>query len=170
MMGRAKPNRVKKAPKPSFEEAILAAEYLVLARSAEAIGKGKNEGRGRLLIDPKAMVGGVAMDVDCRQAYPQSSRWDYVFGVNRVGRQYALFVEVHHATASGVSDLERKLAWLRAFLARDKQVALRDLPRELHWVASGRVDIPQHLPQFKRLQQMRVRDGLRGPSERLTLR
>jgi hypothetical protein len=85
------------------------------------------------------------------------------------GRDGACFVEVHQAETSGVSDVEKKLSWLIDFLNRDPQSALRSLPREIYWIASGRVNIPKHVPQYKRLNTTIRARGLSGPLTRLNL-
>ena len=115
------------------------------------------------------MIGSVDIDESCRAAYPNDNRWDYVIGLRRTAGDAAAFVEVHSAETSAVSTMERKLEWLLGFLLRDKQRSLNELPREIHWVASGRVNIPKHLPQYKKLvTTLRLR-GLQGPVTLLDL-
>ena len=102
-------------------------------------------------------------------AYPNDSRWDYVVGYRRSKKAVAHFIEVHSAEASDVSKIQEKLEWLRGFLQEEAQGSLAALSREFHWVASGRINIPKHLPQFKRLQTTLRKAGLRGPAKQLTL-
>lgn len=150
-----------------FEDAVAAAEHLELRSGLSAIKKG--EGKGRIVKGDAPLLGSVAIDGNCRAAYPQSARWDYAIGVEVDGKAKALFIEVHGAETSGVSDLEKKLTWLLDFLQREPQEALRGLPREIHWVASGRINIPKHVPQYKRLTTTLRKRGLQGPVERLGL-
>lgn len=151
----------------SFQAAVEAADHLVLKPGLSAVKKG--EGKARIVQGSSEITGSVAMDDDCRRAYPNDARWDYVIGVQAKKTTTAFFVEVHSAETSEVRKMEAKLEWLLQYLQGDSQEALRKLPRQLHWVASGRVNIPRNTPQFKRL-----RNGLLGqlqslPTERLQL-
>ena len=78
-------------------------------------------------------------------------------------------ISTHSAETSDVSKIQDKLIWLRAFLQEKAQGGLAALPHEFHWVASGRINIPKHLPQFKRLQTTLRKLGLKGPTKQLTL-
>ena len=162
----AKPSGKKKIA-PSFERAIEEAEHVSLIRGLGALKRG--EGKGRIVADSGALIGSVDIDESCRAAYPNDNRWDYVIGLRSGKGDAAVFVEVHSAETSAVSTMEHKLEWLLRFLSRGRQRSLNDLPREIHWVASGRVNIPQHLPQYKKLvTTLRLR-GLQGPVTQLAL-
>jgi len=153
---------------PAFEDAVEAAEHLTLKHGLQAVTTA--EGRGQIEAkDAAALLGSVAIDIDCKRAFPNDNRWDYVIGIQRAAHHAAVFVEVHTADTSGVSEVERKLLWLQGFLQRPKQAGLAALARELHWVASGRVHIPRHLPQYKRLAVTLRAKGLRGPVKHLVL-
>jgi len=152
-----------------FRDAIGAAEYLQLKAGLQAIKSG--EGRGQITAaNPAALLGSVMIDDDCRRPpFAQDPRWDYVVGYARGRQAIAHFIEVHSAETSNVADIDKKLRWLRDFLLRDRQKKLAALPREYHWVASGRVNIPKHLPQFRFLNTTLRKIGLRGPMPRLAL-
>jgi hypothetical protein len=81
----------------------------------------------------------------------------------------AHYIEVHSAETSEVAEIERKLDWLERFLQDDAQRGLAALPRAYHWVASGRINIPQHTPQYKKLQTSLRKRGLNGPIKSLVL-
>jgi len=65
--------------------------------------------------------------------------------------------------------MEKKLTWLIDFLNRDANSALSRLDREYWWVASGKVDIPKHIKQYKRLLKLRSKHRLQGPVKHLQL-
>jgi hypothetical protein len=141
---------------------------LPLKPGLQAIKKG--EGHGQILAeDPQRLLGSAAIDDACRPAYPKSERWDYVIGYNRAGKAFAHFVEVHSAETSEVSKMEKKLRWLRDFLQKPSQKELAALDHEFHWVASGRFNIPQHVPQYRTLTTTLKKAGLRFPVKKLVL-
>lgn len=148
----------------AFARAIERAEHLQLRPGLSALKPA--EGKGRVHKGERALLGSVVMDDDCRTAFPTDPRWDYVIGVDH--DTVAHFVEVHSAETSAVSKMEQKLRWLMDYLARPAQTELAKLPRAFHWVASGRVNIPQNTPQYRRLKTGILRQ-LRGPVERLDL-
>ena len=80
------------------------------------------------------------------------------------------FVEVHSANTHGVTEMEKKLDWLNTFMNRDGNIELSRLPREYHWVASGKVRIPKHVPQYRHLQTLKRQKGLHGPVKHLELK
>jgi hypothetical protein len=151
----------------TFQRAVEQADHLRFVPGLDAIKRG--EGRGRISVDPNAALGSTAIDADCKSACPNASRWDYAIGARLDGREHAFFVEVHSAETSGVSEVEKKLAWLLDFLRCSNQAALNSLPRRFHWVASGRVNIPKHVPQYKKLTVTLRRKGLLGPDTSLAL-
>lgn len=167
-MAKGKASASRKKARPGFAPAIEAAEHLTLVAGLGAVRKG--EGKDRIRAAAAALLGSANIDEDCRVAFPNDNRWDYVIGIQQAQTDMAVFVEVHSAESSDVSKMEDKLNWLLTlFLRRAPQAALSQLPREIHWVASGRVNIPKHLPQYKKLQTTLRRAGLQGPVTQLTL-
>jgi hypothetical protein len=161
-----KPTRIE--PSVAFEKAISEAVHLRLRPGLQAIKP--SEGKGQISAkDPSSVLGSVAIDDDCLMAHPNAARWDYVIGYARSSAPVAFFVEVHSAETSEVSKVEDKLAWLHGYLREEPQRKLAGLPREVHWVASGRISIPQHTPQFKKLNTTLRKLGLRGPVKSLVL-
>jgi hypothetical protein len=152
-----------------FDEALReTSPRLDLKPGLRAIKKG--EGHGQIVAEkPKQLLGSAAIDDDCLSAYPNANRWDYVVGYERGGKAVAYFIEVHSAQTSGVSEMEKKLQWLRGFLGEAPQKKLAALYREYHWVASGKINIPRHLPQYKHLNTTLKKAGLCGPVKQLTL-
>jgi len=152
----------------AFRGAIDATGHLQWKAGLQAIKRA--EGGGQIVgQDPKLLLGGAMIDDDCLKAYPSASRWDYVIGCRRANEPVAHFIEVHSATPSGVSEVEKKWTWLRDYLQGDTRKGLAKLKREFHWVASGKINIPQHTPQFKRLQASLRPSGLKGPVKHLSL-
>ena len=151
-----------------FGEAVAARPPLQLRSGLQAIKK--SEGKDRIsATNPAHVLGSVAMDDDCKALHPNDSRWDYVVGYNRNGATMAHFVEVHSAETSEVSTVEKKFQWLRDFLASGPSAKLRALPAEFHWVASGRVRILPHTPQYKKLHVTLRKLGLRFAGQTLEL-
>jgi len=164
----------KKEPKSSphkiFKQAIDEADHLQLKDGLKAIKRG--EGKGRIVAeDLERVLGSVDIDGDSLKAAPNANRWDYVIGYNRSGQVVAYFAEVHSAVTSAVSTIEKKLDWLvQEFLRHENSRKLARLHKEIHWVASRNVKIPQHTEQYRRLTKMRGKKNLRGPSKQLTLK
>lgn len=155
-------------PKKAFQQAVDTAEHLQWHDGLQAVKK--SEGGGQIVArDHDRLLGGACIDDDCKSAYPTANRWDYVIGYRRANKPVAYFIEVHSAETSEVSVVEKKLAWLRLFLSADEQASLARLDREIHWVASGRIAIPKHTPQFRRLNSTLRALGLKGPTRSLEL-
>lgn len=130
----------------------------------------RGEGHGQIVAEERRrLLGSAAIDDDCRAAYPKDPRWDYLIGYERDSNAIAYFVEVHSAETSEVSKMEKKLRWLQDFLLQASQRKLAALDRECHWVASGRINIPKHVPQYRVLKTTLRKAGLQGPVERLVL-
>jgi hypothetical protein len=156
-------------PAAVFEAAIRAtAPRLALKPGLRAIKKG--EGHGQIVAEvPQRLLGSAAIDDDCRPAYPTDDRWDYVIGYDRAGKAIAHFVEVHSAETSEVTKMGKKLRWLQDFLLKPPQKKLSALDPEYHWVASGRFNIPKHVPQYRTLTTTLRKAGLRFPVKKLVL-
>ncbi|MEE8453044.1 MAG: hypothetical protein V3R99_14055 [Thermoguttaceae bacterium] len=164
----------KKKRKPSpheiFKQAINSADHLQLKNGLAAVKRGEGKGRIRA-SDSEQVLGSADIDGDCCRAAPNANRWDYVIGYNRSGNVVAYFVEVHSAVTSEVSRIEKKLQWLvEEFLPNENNVKLAALPREIHWVASGKVKILKHTRQYRFLRTTLRKKGLRGPSKQLTMK
>lgn len=158
----------RKSAKEAFREAITTSAPLRLRDGLQAIKK--SEGKGQIgAEDTSKVLGSVAIDDDCREAHSRASRWDYVAGYDRNGRAIAYFIEVHPAETTDVAVVEKKFDWLLEFLAAEGRERLRALPAEFHWVASGRVNIPQHMPQYKKLHTTLRKRGLRFSGKALVL-
>jgi hypothetical protein len=158
-----------RTPSVVFDAAVgETSPRLVLKPGLQAIKKG--EGRGQIVAENnRRLLGSAAIDDDCRRAYPKDHRWDYVIGYERANKAISYFVEVHSAETSEVSTVDKKLRWLRDFLLQAPQKKLAALDPEYHWVASGRINIPKHVPQYRILNTTLKKAGLHGPVEHLVL-
>jgi hypothetical protein len=162
---RAKKKRA--APEEAFRDAVNACGCLQYRNGLQAI-KG-SEGGGQISgKDPRKILGSVAIEDDCGDTHP-GNPWDYVVGYGRSNGVIAHYIEVHPAESSDVAKVEKKLDWLEALLQEDAQQELAALRREYHWVASGRINIPRHTPQYKKLETSLRKRGLKGPVKNLVL-
>ena len=161
--------RTQSGPRKIFRKAIDQADHLQLKNGLAAVKRG--EGKGQILAeDSTRILGSVNIDDDCCRTAPNANRWDYVIGYDRSGQIVAYFVEVHSAVTSEVSTIQKKLDWLlQEFLRDEKCQELAALQREIHWVASGAIKIPQHTRQYRFLKTTLRKKGLLGPSKQLTL-
>jgi hypothetical protein len=151
-----------------FQKAINATVHLKWRVGLSAVKKG--EGKGQINVsNRKVLLGNAYMDGDCASDFPNTCRWDYAIGYYRANRTIAYFVEVHSAETSEISKMERKLQWLFDYLREDSQHELCALKREIHWVASGRINIPKHTPQYRKLSTTLRKRGLKGPVKSLVL-
>ena len=160
----------KSSPHEVFQQAIDEADHLQLQNGLAAVKRA--EGKARIRAEnSKQVLGSADIDGDWRQAAPQANRWDYVIGYARSGQVVAYFVEVHSAVTSEVSRIEKKLKWLvQEFLWDENNAKLAALPREIHWVASGKVKILKHTHQYRFLTTTLRKKGLHGPSKQLTMK
>ena len=152
----------------AFRNAIETAE-LNYKSGLKAIPK--HEGKGKITVrDESRLLGSANIDADCLKKYPSDNRWDFVIGIGTSARVETHYVEVHAAETGEVSTVRRKLQWLKdIFLNLATSRDLSHLPAEYHWVASGKVNIPKHTPQYKILSTELRRMGLNGPVKKLAL-
>jgi len=160
----------KRGVNSAFRDAIEEAECLTWKHGMTAIAA--SQGRGQITAaDTRNLLGGAFIDDDCEHADfgKAKPRWDYVIGYARNNTHVAFFIEVHSAETSEVSKVAAKLQWLLDYLNRDQQTKLAKLDREIHWVASGRFNIPKNTPQYRRLKTELRKRGLQGPVPQLQL-
>lgn len=155
-------------PKRAFRRAVEAAEHLSFQDGLGAIKRGEGGGAIRARAQER-VLGSACMDDDCRKAWPNAARWDYVVGYARENQAVAHFIEVHGVETGDVSEMEKKLRWLLDYLQRAPQTELANLRRELHWVAASSIRIPKHTPQYKKLHSTLRKLGLRPPVKSLEL-
>jgi hypothetical protein len=112
------------------------------------------------------LTGSINVDEALRATEPNSPRWDYGIGLSRKSAESAIWVEVHPASSTGVTDMLAKLQWLRNWL-RAKAPALDALTQsDYYWVSTdATIAITPNSPQARRLAAA----GLRGPKRVLPL-
>lgn len=153
-------------PRRTFCDAVDASSTLNRHEGLRAVKK--SEGGGQITPkDPRNVIASVCIDDDFKRTHPNSARWDYLIGYERPRKPIAYFVEVHSAESNQVSKMEQKLKWLNdEFLKHPTHEKLAPLDREIHWIASGKIDIPKHTPQYKKLSSTLLKLGLKGPPVR----
>lgn len=144
----------------TFEKAVKAAPHPV--NGAYRRGKQAFENKHRGLVtcdDPGRLTGSIDLDSSLKKELPNDTRWDYGLGYkpSRGGEQ-AIWIEVHSATTGEVTKVLEKLQWLQDWLNGEAELLKRLTDRagkdiRYVWIASGRIRIPSHMPQAKRLNQ-----------------
>lgn len=113
-------------------------------------------------------TGSIDIDAALKKLQPDSNRYDYGIGLKRTVKQKrrdsVVWVEVHSATTGEVSVLISKQQALEDWL---RQNAPDLLQRTTHywWIPSKKVDIPKHMPQYRRLMQSKIRLAKTRPCE-----
>lgn len=120
------------------------------------------EARNRARIrcrNSRALDGSINLDASLQIAWPHAARWDYGIGLAEDDLS-VIWVEVHPAETSEVSAILQKLAWLQQVLSQAPEM-LREKSGRFCWVASGRINIPKHTHQYRRLRQTRIEGPLK---------
>jgi len=89
-----------------------------------------------------------SVDIDsCTTAkYPNANRWDYCIGYN----SSVYFVEVHSANTGGVTEVVKKLQWLKDWLNSEApELTKIKAGQPFHWIRSGKYDILPNSPQAR---------------------
>jgi hypothetical protein len=123
--------------------------------------------RKRIQQGEARILGSINLDGALCQRYPNEPRWDYAIGVQKGNKPYAIWVEVHPANTSNVSEVLLKLRWLKGWLSGQATQlhALTPPQRAYHWIATDGVDITPNSPEARQLAQA----GLTMPREVLKL-
>ena len=125
------------------------------------------EGRHRSLVTCEAtrrLTGSIFLDSVLAQDpnHANQPRWDYGLGyMPENGAEQAVWVEVHTATTREATPVLDKLQWLKNWLNSNADQLLRmtnegDKKFRFVWIASGRVNIPPHTPQAKKLAMSKI--------------
>jgi hypothetical protein len=142
----------------TFEEAVSGTPHLEAAYR-RGLGALRRRDREKLGVARGAKVSGsIDLDSSLEETHPQSNRWDYGIAILPAKqRQQIIWIEVHPASSNHVSEVLRKLSWLRGWLRSDAPLlnemteAERSSPRSVRgrfvWVASGGVSLAPSTPQ-----------------------
>jgi hypothetical protein len=151
--------------KTGFRAAVLATEGLEDAYRTGLNALNAGHKRRIRCRRPNDLAGSVDIDDALLSTHPDSPRWDYGIGV-RAQRRHDLvaWVEVHPASSSNVSEVLRKLEWLKQWL-RTSAPRLNQLPAGYSWIATDGVHIQAGSRQWRQLAQA----GLSPPRQVLVL-
>lgn len=136
-----------------FKEAVEdASDALTFYKGLNAV---KRNDRSKIKPqDGGHVLGSVNIDKDIQPLYPQEPRWDYAVGYCSDGVGKVYFIEARPANTREVSCVIKKAEALKQW-AQNRAPALWKLPRgvpgRLHWIASGKVNIPRNTPQYRLL-------------------
>jgi hypothetical protein len=148
-----------------FQTAVKACSDLTLRDGLQAVSPANRERiRPR---DPRSVTGSVDIDEDLREQFPTENRWDYAVGYRGSDNiEKAFFIEVHSAETSEISCVIRKAQNLKAWAVHNApDLWNMTVPREIHWVASGRCDLRLNDSYRRRLALV----GLGSPKQYLEL-
>jgi hypothetical protein len=116
--------------------------------------------------DTRSLTGSVDIDGALRQRHPQATRWDYGIGKKNGASEHVVWVEVHPASHSGVSDMLAKVRWLEQWLQTEAPNLELINSRCYYWVSTdARISITEHSTQGRQLAAA----GIRRPVRRLEL-
>lgn len=125
--------------------------------------------------DTRRFTGSIALDEALQQVkgYGQAARWDYGVGYRpSSSAETAVWVEVHPAQTTNVSEVLRKLDWLKGFLrenAKDLWELTKRVPEDtgaFHWVATNS---GTHIRPGSREERRLRQAGLNLPKRKLEL-
>ena len=144
----------------TYKKAVEAAPHPV--NGMYRVGKQALENRHRNLVScgqPRRLTGSIDLDSALAPQRPDENRWDYGMGYKPPrGPEQAIWIEVHSATTSEVSKVLDKLQWLKDWLngeAEQLRLLTERAGKDIRyvWIASGKMAIPSHMPQARRLKQ-----------------
>ncbi len=124
-----------------FRQAVKACPDLTLRDGLQAVSPA-NRGKIRPK-DTRSVTGSVDIDEDLKKKLPTDNRWDYAVGYKGSDTvEKVFFIEVHSAETSEIRCVINKARSLKAWAERNApDLWNMTLPREIHWVASGRCDL-----------------------------
>ena len=111
----------------------------------------------------RELKGSVYIDKCLERHYPNSPRWDYIFGY----KDQIYYVEVHPAdNTRKVREVTAKLRWLKQW-HRGSAQSLEDLERQstYHWISTGRT---ASSVKRGRYLQILAQNGIHGPDSVLS--
>jgi hypothetical protein len=116
--------------------------------------------------NPRRLTGSVNVDGALQAAEPDAPRWDYGIGLRRKSAENAIWVEVHPASSTSITDMLNKLQWLRDWLRAQAPTLAALTQSDYYWVSTdATIAITPNSPQARRLAAA----GLRGPMRILRL-
>jgi hypothetical protein len=127
--------------KSQFQKAVSACPDLTLKDGVEAIAHANR--RKIRPQNPRSVTGSIDIDKDLKNQFPEDPRWDYAVGYKGSGgREKVYFIEVHPAETSEIGCVIQKVRALKIWAqCHAPDLWNMTIPREIHWVASGRCGI-----------------------------
>ncbi len=145
-MSKKKANPTKRK---TFKEAVEATSDAAscFQSGLRALGNNSNKITVKNTSD---LEGSLDIDTCTLSLYPQDNRWDYALSYKGV----VFFVEVHTAKTIKVTEVEKKLRWLKDWLhSKAPEINKLKAKQPYHWVQTSNFDILRTSPQYKRLAQ-----------------
>ena len=135
----------------TFQDAVAATPDIAFGYCIGLQALGANSAK---ITAPDMRLFGGSVDIDgcTRHLYPEESRWDYAFDYN--GEVF--YVEVHPAYEGDISEMEKKLTWLKTWLST-KAPEIKKRTAALNpycWIRSGRMGIPSTSSLNRRLVKL----------------
>ena len=148
-----------------FRKAVAACSDLTLREGLQAVSSANRE-RIRPK-DTRSVTGSVDIDEDLRDRFPTENRWDYAVGYRASDTvEKVFFIEVHSAETSEIFCVINKARKLKEWAeANAPDLWNMTLPREIHWVASGRCALRLNDSYRRRLAMA----GVGSPKQSLEL-
>ncbi len=150
----------------SFRAAVAATPAVAAAYRAGLQALPAND-RARIACSrPRRLTGSIHLDHALAASHPNAPRWDYGIGYRRGSDEWAVWVEVHPASSTGIGGMLAKLAWLKTWLQGEAPKLHAITKGDYYWLSTdGPIAITANSPQAKRLALA----GLRGPRRQLSL-
>jgi hypothetical protein len=108
--------------------------------------------------DTRRLKGSVDVETCLKTNHSLERQWDYAVGhqPTNLADEVVYWIEVHPANPGEVKVVLEKLAWLRAWLAKDGE-HLNSMKRAYVWISSGTTSFSQRSPQARRMSQEKLR-------------
>lgn len=137
----------------TFKKAVKKVPQLAGAYQ-EGLQALRKSDRDRIMCeDPRRLRGSVDVDGALKAALPNATRWDYGIGRYNGRQEESIWVEVHPASSTHVSDMIRKAQWLKAWLSENAGDLL-DMTREQNgfvWLSAGPVALQRNSRQAREI-------------------
>ncbi len=141
----------------NFKEAVQKTPQIVnyLQAGLQALGGNSS----KIIVNTtRDLKGSVDIDTCLKNDYPNSPRWDYVFGY----KDKVFYVEIHQGKTSEVDSIILKFNWLKQWLKSSANNLEQLMDRSFyHWISTkGTASIAKGSRHRRRLDQK----GISGPS------
>ena len=141
----------------NFKDAVMSTPTIVNCLKAGLQALGGNSSK-IMVHTTRDLKGSVDIDTCLKDDYPNSPRWDYVFGY----KDKVYFVEIHQGKTSEVDNIISKCDWLKQWLKSSANSLEQLKDRSFyHWISTkGTASIAKGSRHRRKLDQK----GISGPS------